>query len=171
MKSNNYRRRYQDTHRFYEYHGRRIICIFMQNTRQSIGLNTNYNNRGHKQMKFLDSLAPHVHWLIRLSLAGTFIAHGIPKFPPDGLVAMGMPLIVGWAVAFGEVGAGIALIAGAFTDERLTRLGGLLVVVIMIGAISLVHFKNGWYVQNSGMEFQALMLAAGMYFLTKGNKV
>ncbi len=122
-------------------------------------------------MKFLDSLAPHVHWLIRLSLAGTFIAHGIPKFPPDGLVAMGMPLIVGWAVAFGEVGAGIALIAGAFTDERLTRLGGLLVVVIMIGAISLVHFKNGWYVQNSGMEFQALMLAAGMYFLTKGNKV
>ncbi len=171
MNSNNYRRRYQDTHRFYEYHGRRIICIFMQNTRQSIGLNTNYNNRGHKQMKFLDSLAPHVHWLIRLSLAGTFIAHGIPKFPPDGLVAMGMPLIVGWAVAFGEVGAGIALIAGAFTDERLTRLGGLLVVVIMIGAISLVHFKNGWYVQNSGMEFQALMLAAGMYFLTKGNKV
>jgi hypothetical protein len=41
----------------------------------------------------------------------------------------------------------------------------------MIGAISLVHFKNGWLVQNSGMEFQVLMLAAGMYFLTKGNKV
>ncbi len=84
---------------------------------------------------------------------------------------MGMPSIVAWAVAFGEVGAGIALIAGAFTDERLTRLGGLLVVVIMIGAIALVHFKNGWLVQNSGMEFQVLMLAAGMLFLTKGNKV
>lgn len=122
-------------------------------------------------MQFLDKLAPHMHWLIRLSLAATFIAHGIPKFPPDGLVQMGLPLIVGWAVAFGEVGAGIALIVGAFTDERLTRLGGLLVVVIMIGAIVLVHAKNGWLVQNSGMEFQALMLAAGMYFLTKGNKV
>ncbi len=41
----------------------------------------------------------------------------------------------------------------------------------MIGAISLVHFKNGWLVQDKGMEFQVLMLAAGMYFLTKGNKV
>ena len=122
-------------------------------------------------MKFLDRLAPHVHWLMRLSLAATFIAHGIPKFPPDGLVQMGLLLIVGWAVAFGEVGAGIALLVGAFTDERLTRLGGLLVVVIMIGAIALVHFKNGWLVQNRGMEFQVLMLAAGMYFLTKGNKV
>jgi putative oxidoreductase len=122
-------------------------------------------------MNFLDGLAPHMHWLIRLSLAATFIAHGVPKFPPDGLVQMGMPLVLGWAVALGEVGAGIALIVGAFTDERLTRLGGLIVVVIMIGAIVLVHAKNGWLVQNRGMEFQVLMLAAGMYFLTKGNKV
>ncbi len=122
-------------------------------------------------MKFLDSLAPHMHWLLRLSLAGTFIAHGIPKFPPDDMVAMGMPAIVGWLVAFGEVGAGLALIVGAFADERLTRLGGLLVVVIMTGAILIVHAKNGWLVQNGGMEFQVLMLAAGMYFLTKGNKV
>ncbi len=122
-------------------------------------------------MKFLDNIAPHMHWLLRLSLAGTFLAHGIPKFPPDGLVEMGMPLIVGWLVAFGEVGAGLALIVGAFTDERLTRLGGLLVVVIMAGAIAMVHAKNGWLVQNGGMEFQALMLAAGMYFLTKGNEV
>ncbi len=122
-------------------------------------------------MKFLDGLAPHMHWLLRLSLAGTFIAHGIPKFPPDDMVAMGMPVIVGWLVAFGEVGAGLALIVGAFADERLTRLGGLLVVVIMAGAIVIVHAKNGWLVQNGGMEFQVLMLAAGMYFLTKGNKV
>ena len=122
-------------------------------------------------MKFLDSLAPHVHWLLRLSVAATFIVHGIPKFPPDGLVQMGLPVIVGWAVAFGEVGAGIALIVGAFTDERLTRLGGLLVAVIMIGAIALVHFKNGWNVQDGGMEFQALLLAVGIVFLTKGNKV
>ncbi len=122
-------------------------------------------------MKFLDSLAPHIHWLLRLSLAGTFIAHGILKFPPDDLVAMGMPVIVGWLVAFGEVGAGLALIVGAFADERLTRLGGLLVVVIMTGAILIVHAKNGWLGQNGGMEFQVLMLATGMYFLTKGNKV
>ncbi|MFQ6006497.1 MAG: DoxX family protein, partial [Woeseia sp.] len=81
------------------------------------------------------------------------------------------PVAVGGLVAFGVVGAGLALIVGDFADERLTRLGGLLVAVIMIGAISLVHFKNGWFVQNSGMEFQVLLLATGVYFLTKGNKV
>lgn len=123
-------------------------------------------------MKFLDTLAPYAHWLIRLSLAATFIVHGIPKIPPDNFVQMsGLPVIVGWLVGLGEIGAGLALIGGAFTDERLTRLGGLIVVIIMIGAIVLVHAKNGWNVMNQGMEFQALMLAAGVYFLTKGNKV
>lgn len=123
-------------------------------------------------MKFLDSLAPHVHWLIRLSLGATFIVHGIPKIPPDNFVQMsGLPVIVAWLVGLGEVGGGIALIAGAFTDERLTRLAGLIVVVIMIGAIVLVHAKNGWNVSNGGMEFQVLMLATGLLFLTKGNKV
>ena len=123
-------------------------------------------------MKFLNNLAPHVHWLIRLSLAGTFIVHGLPKIPPDNFVQMsGLPVIVAWLVGLGEIGAGIALVAGAFTDERLTRLGGLLVVVIMTGAIVLVHARNGWNGQNGGMEFQALMLASGLLFLTKGNKI
>lgn len=122
-------------------------------------------------MKILNSLSPHMHWLLRLSLAATFILHGIPKFPPDGLLQMGLPLIIAWGVAFGEIGAGVALLAGALIDdERLTRLGGLLIVIIMIGAITLVHFPQGW-VGRGGMEFQALMLAAGMYFLTKGNQV
>jgi putative oxidoreductase len=144
----------------------------MKVAQNSISLGVDNNNSGGNRMKFLDNLAPHVHWLIRLSLAATFILHGIPKIPPDNFVQMsGLPVIVAWAVGLGEIAAGIALIVGKFTDERLTRLGGLLVVVIMIGAIVLVHAKNGWMVGNRGMEFQALMLAAGMLFLTKGNKV
>jgi len=61
-------------------------------------------------------------------------------------------------VAFGEVGAGPALIVGGTTDERLTCPSELL-VVNMIGAIILVHLKNGWLVQNGGMEYSVLMLA------------
>ena len=53
----------------------------------------------------------------------------------------------------------------------LTRLGGLIVIVIMIGAIVLVHGSNGWNVMNGGMEFQVLMLAVGLYFAAKGNDV
>ena len=123
-------------------------------------------------MNFLSPLVPHVHWALRLSLAATFLFHGITKFPvPPFAEAMGMPMPMVWAVALAEIAAGASLIAGAFGKEALTRLGGLIVIVIMIGAISMVHFKNGWNVGDGGMEFQVLMLAVGLYFAVRGNEV
>ncbi len=121
-------------------------------------------------MDFLKVLAPNVHWALRLSLAATFLYHGVGKFPIEG-PAMGLPVAVVWAVALAELAAGVLLIAGAFGKEMLTRLAGLIVVVIMIGAIALVHAKNGFSVMNGGMEFQLLMLAGGLYFASKGNDV
>lgn len=121
-------------------------------------------------MNFLNSLAPHVHWGLRLSLAATFLYHGLGKFPVDQFAqSFGMPVLVAWAVTVVEIVAGVALIAGAFGREMLTRLGAAIVIVIMIGAIVMVHAKNGWNVMNGGMEFQVLMLAAGLYLLAKGN--
>jgi putative oxidoreductase len=120
-------------------------------------------------MDFLNKLAPNAHWLLRLSLAATFLYHGIAKFPI--MASMGLPVAVVWAVALAEIVAGACLIAGALTDEKLTRLGGLIVVVIMIGAIFMVHLSKGFNVMNGGMEFQLLMLATGVYFATKGNNV
>jgi len=123
-------------------------------------------------MNFLSPLAPHVHWALRLSLAATFLYHGIGKFPIAAFSeAMSMPIPMVWAVALAEIAGGAALLVGAFGKEALTRLGGLLVIVIMIGAISMVHFKNGWNVMNGGMEFQVLMLAVGLYFAARGNEV
>ena len=121
-------------------------------------------------MDFLKVLAPNVHWALRLSLAATFLYHGVGKFPIEG-AAMGLPVPVVWAVALGEVAAGLMLIAGAFGKEMLTRLAGLIVVVIMIGAIVIVHGKNGFNVGHGGMEFQLLMIAVGLYFASKGNDV
>ncbi len=121
-------------------------------------------------MNFLDKLAPHVHWGLRASLAATFLYHGLGKFPVGEFSqAFGMPVVVAWAVTLAEIVAGVALIAGAFGREMLTRLGGFIVIVIMVGAIALVHGKNGWNVMNGGMEFQALMLVTGLYFLARGN--
>jgi putative oxidoreductase len=111
-------------------------------------------------MNFLSSLAPHVHWGLRLSLAATFIYHGVAKFPIEGPMMM---------LALGEVAAGVLLIAGAFGKDMLTRLGAYIVIVIMIGAIVLVHAKNGFNVMSGGMEFQILMLVTGMYLAAKGN--
>ncbi len=119
-------------------------------------------------MDFLKILSPHVHWGLRLSLAATFLFHGASKIPVEGPM-MGMPVAVIWILALGEVAAGIMLIAGAFGKEILTRIGGLIVVVVMVGAIAMVHAKNGFNVMDGGMEFQLLMLVTGLYLAAKGN--
>ena len=82
---------------------------------------------------------------------------------------MGMPAAVVWMVALAELAAGVLLIAGAFGKDMLTRLGALIVIVVMVGAIAMVHAKNGFNVMNGGMEFQILMLVTGLYLAAKGN--
>jgi len=119
-------------------------------------------------MDFLKSLSPHVHWGLRLSLAATFLYHGATKFPIEGPM-MGMPAAMVWMLALAELAAGVFLIAGAFGKELLTRLGALIVVVVMVGAIALVHAKNGFNFMNNGMEFQVLILLTGLYLAAKGN--
>ena len=119
-------------------------------------------------MNFLSNLSPHVHWGLRLSLAATFIYHGWGKFPIEGPM-MGMPVAMIWLLALSELAAGVLLVAGAFGKEILTRVGALIVIVVMIGAIALVHAKNGFNVMNQGMEFQLLMLVTGLYLAAKGN--
>jgi putative oxidoreductase len=106
-------------------------------------------------MKFFDSSTRYVHWLLRLSLAATFLYHGWSKFPVD--------------VAAPEIGSALLLIAGGFGKDVLTRLGALGMIVILIGAIFIVHLPNGWNAMTGGMEFQVLMVAVGVYFLVKGN--
>ena len=121
-------------------------------------------------MRVFDSYAPHVHWVLRLPLAAIFLYHGWSKFPvAESAPQMGMPVSLVWAVAFTEIASGLLLIAGGFGRDVLTRLGGLGVIVVMIGAIFIVHLPDGWDVTKGGMEFRALMLAAGLYFFVKGN--
>jgi len=123
-------------------------------------------------MKFFDSFAPYVHWLLRLSLSATFLYHGWSKFPVDASAPqMGMPVAIVWAVAFTEIGSGLLLIAGGFGKDVLTRLGALGMIVIMLGAILMVHLPHGWNVLAGGMEFQVLMLVLALYFLVRGNRV
>jgi putative oxidoreductase len=126
------------------------------------------NNEEESNMDFLKSLSPHVHWGLRLSLAATFLFHGADKFPIEEPM-MGMPVAMVWLLALAEIAAGVLLIVGAFGKEMLTRLGALIVIAVMVGAIAMVHAKNGFNVMNGGMEFQLLMLVSGLYLAAKGN--
>jgi len=49
----------------------------------------------------------------------------------------------------------------------LPRIGALLISVIMVGAIAMVHIKDGW----QGNEWQLLILAVSLMYATKGNSI
>lgn len=111
------------------------------------------------------------HWLIRLPVAATFLYHGLPKFADlaGGAEYMGLPLAVWTLVALGETFAGLGLLAGGALrstwGDLLTRAAGAGIAIIMTGAVILVHL-GPW----SGMEFQVLLLASGLFFALRGNQ-
>ena len=118
-------------------------------------------------------LSKYIHWVLRIVLATTFIMHGYPKLGYD----MGMGFI-GYFVGVFEVFGAIFLLAGAFSKDIITRLGGLMIAIIMIGAIFTIHFQDGWMMHATadsipytrGFEWQALILAVSLMFLFKGNE-
>jgi putative oxidoreductase len=123
------------------------------------------------------SLAPHAHWLLRVGFASVFLFHGVGKIAAPAQFAdmMQLPFLVALLVAFAEVGGGLAVLAGgALGKGWLTRVGGLVTVPVMIGAIAMVHWGQWSFVATEshpmgGMELQVLLLLMGLYFLVRGN--
>ncbi len=124
----------------------------------------------------LDSLRPHAHWLLRISFAGVFLFHGIGKIMAFGGFSqmMGLPTPVAALVTLAEVAAGVGIIVGAFTNDLITRLAGLAVVPVLLGAIFMVHWGRWNFTPAEGfpmggMEFQVVLLLTALYFLVMGN--
>jgi putative oxidoreductase len=114
---------------------------------------------------------PYAAFLLRVSMGVMFLAHGgLLKIGTFGLAgtmgffgSIGYPPVFGAIVAFAEVGAGIALIAGVGV-----RVVSLLALPIMIGAV-IQHAPSGWMFSNprGGWEFPAfwtvtLLVQAGL---------
>ncbi len=124
----------------------------------------------------LDSLRPHAHWLLRIGLAGVFLFHGIGKVMMFGSFSqmMGLPTAVAALVPLAEVAGGVGIIVGAFTNDLITRLAGLAIAPIMLGAIFMVHWGRWDFAPAEGypmggMEFQVVVLLTALYFLGMGN--
>ena len=96
--------------------------------------------------------APYATFLLRIPLAVMFLQQGLSKFPVNEETAesFGLPYIVWWFVAFGEVGSAIGLIVGGllgivFTkglicelSDLLTRFSGITMTCVVTGVIWLM---------------------------------
>jgi len=96
--------------------------------------------------------------IIRLAVGIIMAAHGAQKlfgmFDGPGLAAtvekMGQ---IGYLVGIGECLGGIGLVVGF-----LTRFSAAANIVIMIGAIAMVHGKNGFFMSAGGFEYNLALI-------------
>ena len=124
-------------------------------------------------LKFLNQFSGSAHWALRIALASIFIFHGIDKFINVGMISqmMGMSSAVIIILGIAETAAGVLVLLGGFMQDWMTRLGGLIIVPIMLGAIFMVHAANGWNFMNGGMEFQVMTALVALFLLIKGNSI
>lgn len=86
---------------------------------------------------------------------------------PKGFAAYEhLPTIYGYLVGLAQFAGGLAILLGA-----LQRIGSICVIIVMIGAIRLVHWPNGFDISTNGMEFALteLLLALGLLITGSGS--
>lgn len=116
----------------------------------------------------------------RLVLGVVFFAHGAQKmlgwfggFGFSGTVGaftkMGMPVALVFFVIFVEFFGGLSMLFGL-----LSRLAGLGITALMIGAIFSIHIHNGFFMnwigrqKGEGFEFHLLAIALAVLILVHG---
>jgi putative oxidoreductase len=95
---------------------------------------------------------------VRLVAGVIFTAHGAQKllgvFGGPGLEkTVEMMGVMGYPVTIGEFFGGIGLVVGF-----LTRFSAASLIVIMFGAIAMVHGKNGFFMSSDGFEYNLALI-------------
>jgi putative oxidoreductase len=144
----------------------------------ALSIDARHTSTPRPRVQLTDALARHAHWLPRVAFASVFLFHGIGKLADVGAFAgmMNLPLFAAWLVTLAELSGGLAVLAGPLLRrDWLTRLGGLAVVPVMLGAIVMVHWGHWSFVPTEshpmgGMEFQVVLLMMGLWFAALGNR-
>tara|TARA_B100001057_G_scaffold411320_1_gene426908 strand:+ start:10116 stop:10550 length:435 start_codon:yes stop_codon:yes gene_type:complete len=126
--------------------------------------------------------APFATFLLRIPLSVMFLQQGLSKFPVNEATAeaFGLPYIVWWFVAYGEVGSAIGLIAGGiigimFTEglisdlaDLLTRFSGITMTCVVTGVIWIMMPSSFMDVILKDYLHVSLYVG-GLYFALRGN--
>ena len=106
--------------------------------------------------------------IIRIILGTIFIAHGSQKLfgafggpGLDGIVGMLGP--IGYLVAVGEFFAGVGILIGV-----LSRFSATVILVLMIGALVLVHGQHGFFLSNNGFEYVLALIGLSLAVILIG---
>jgi putative oxidoreductase len=98
---------------------------------------------------------------------GAAILFGIFGGPgPHNFAAfMHAPDVIGYLVGLAQLAGGIAILLGA-----LLRIGAVCVIIVMLGAVFMVHLPHGYNIANQGMEYALteLLLAFGLLLAGPG---
>ena len=109
--------------------------------------------------------------LIRIAGGLAFLYHGSAILfgafggpGPAGFAAvLHAPVIVGVLVGLAQFAGGLAMITGI-----LIRIGAICVVIVMLGAIFLVHLPHGFDVTKHGIEYPLTQLLIALALLIAG---
>ena len=92
----------------------------------------------------------------------TFGAFGGPG--PAGFAAFThMPLVAAYLVGLAQLAGGLAMLTGV-----LIRVGAVCIIIVMLGAIFLVHLPHGFDIGHGGMEYALTQLLVAFAILLTG---
>ncbi len=110
-------------------------------------------------------------FILRIASALAFLYHGSAILfgafggpGPQGFSAfMHMPAVVGYLVGLAQFAGGLAILSGV-----LIRLGATCIIVVMLGAIFLVHLPHGFDIGKDGIEYALTQLLIAIALLITG---
>jgi putative oxidoreductase len=143
---------------------------------------TEFTQKGEQAMKrFFQTEDRWAPFIVRMMLALVILPHGAQKllgwYGGNGFEGtmgyftqqMGLPWIIAFLVIMGESVGALALAAGFMTRFTAASLG-----IIMLGAIAMVHWPNGFFMNwfgaqaGEGFEYHLLVIGMGLSLMVSG---
>jgi len=111
--------------------------------------------------------------ILRIASAVVFLYHGSAILfgafggpgPQRFAAFMHAPPVIGYLVGLAQFGGGIAMLSGV-----LLRFGAICIMIVMLGAIFMVHLPHGFEVSKGGFEYALteLLIAFALLFTGPG---